>query len=113
MKKQNRKFKSIVEEKRDCIAAFKKYPTATQAWCIHHAKLVEEIEGTRLVRRIPVGIFDRIHFISVDKPQKERACRFRNMRPVKPGKGRMTIARFKREWPHNTWTKGTIFPYDQ
>ncbi len=89
------KLKSIKAERAACLAAFRKYPRAKHAWCVHHFKLYERISFT--------GIQERIAYIDANKERSEQACRFRNMRPVKPTKERRTAALFRKQWPDNTW----------
>ena len=66
--------KSIEEEKKDCIAAFKACPEAKFAWCCHHEIHVEFLTES---------FQKRINYIISDKPESERALRFRNFRPVR------------------------------
>ena len=105
--KKKPKLKSIREEKAACIAAFKKYPEATRAWCIHHGYLCETIID------VVGGITGRIRYLEKFKDEEELAVRFRNMRPVKPlNKGeRIGVPLFDRQWPGNTWDRRshTIF----
>ena len=73
--------KSIEEELADCRQAFAEHPDAKTVWCCHHEVLVEELTDP----------FEaRISYILSDKPEEERAVRFRNFRPVK---NEATIAR--------------------
>ena len=66
--------KSIEEELADCRQAFAEHPDAKTVWCCHHEVLVEELTDP----------FEaRISYILSDKPEEERAVRFRNFRPVK------------------------------
>jgi hypothetical protein len=109
---------SIKDELAACLAAFKKYPKAKQAWCCHHSKLFEGLKKYEL--RTGRDWLGRINYIQHNKPWREQARRFRNFRPVKPKSLRLRPASFyskarerqealfKRQWPDNTWNGNDI-----
>src|ERR1022692_2055043 len=66
--------KSIEEEMQDSITAFKAYPDAKHSWRCHHELLAEMLTES---------FMERIIYIRDEKPEHERALRFRNFRPVK------------------------------
>lgn len=113
-KKPKRKIGTIKAELAACRAAFRKYPSAQYAWCVHHDKLIERI---RSVMGSPIQ--SRIRHILLKKSSREKAIRFRNLRPVKltrmarskwTPKWRETI--FNRQWPGNTWNGRNIFDWN-
>jgi hypothetical protein len=62
----------IQQELAACRAAWAAQPDAKFGWCIHH-----EIELELLTETIE----NRINYILTDKPKREQALRFLNMRP--------------------------------
>ena len=73
--------KSIEKELAACRKAFAEHPNAKLVWCCHHTVLVEKLTEP---------FENRISYILSNKPEEERATRFRNFRPVK---NKATIAR--------------------
>ena len=109
--KKPQPLRSIAAEKKDCKAAFKKYPAPDFVWCFHHAILCERLNGDS-DREKRLNVRARIREIAMDKLTTEQAARYRNFRPVRPTiqKFRATVGQFRRQWPNNTWNGRNIFP---
>lgn len=74
----SKKLGTIKQELAACRKAWAKNPDAEWAWCCHHSRLIERVNGRK-------GAEERIRFILADKDKDEQAARFRNFRPVIAG----------------------------
>src|ERR1017187_6276709 len=86
----------IQQELAACRAAWAAQPDAKFGWCIHHKIELELLTET---------IENRINYILTDKPKREQALRFLNMRPFSVVRAELDKTRAELDKASAEWCK--------